>query len=212
MPQSLILYHYWRSSCSWRVRWVLAHKQISYQSVPINLLKNEQQSPEYLAKNPQGFVPCLEVDGRILCESPAIIEWLEESYPQMPLLPRDPWARAQAREIASIIATGIQPLQNLKAQRQHTSEPEAREAWARHWIETGMLLLENKLRDRSGLYCVGDDLSLADIFLIPQVYNALRYQVPMENFPRVSAIYQLCLSIPACEAAAPHRQEGATTA
>lgn len=205
----MILYNYWRSSCSWRVRWVLALKGINYQSVPINLLKNEQSSPAYLAKNPHGLVPCLEVDGKLLSESTAIIEWLEETYPQMPILPRDPWDRAVAREIASIVASGIQPLQNLRAQRQHSSDPEEREKWARTFIESGLDLLEKKLEPFSGNYSLGDSISLADIFLVPQIYNALRNKIDMNAHPRCRDIYNYCLSTSACDKAAPHRQEGA---
>ncbi len=209
MRSSLILYHYWRSSCSWRVRWVLALKQISYQSVAINLLENEHRSPAYLAKNPSGLVPCLENEGKVLSESTAIIEWLEETFPQSPILPRDPWQRAETREIASMIATGIQPLQNLKVQKHVSSEPKAREEWSRFFIQSGLDVVEAKLKDRPGLYCMGDDVSLADLYLVPQIYNALRFNVPMERYPRLYAIYQYCMTTPECLQAAPHNQPGA---
>lgn len=214
MPHALILYHYWRSSCSWRVRWVLAHKQLSYQSVPINLLENEQLSPAFLAKNPAGLLPTLEVDGRIMNESLAIIEWLEESYPQNPILPRDPWDRARARELAMIVASGIQPLQNLRVQKYFSEDPKERERWSRHFVESGLRLFEAKLAadpQRGHRYCLGDSLSLADVFLVPQVYNAKRFGIDMSTLPLCEAIYQHCTEEAgsACAAAAPERQPGA---
>lgn len=214
MQAPLVLYHYWRSSCSWRVRWVLALKNISYQSVPINLLENEQLSPAFLAKNPAGLVPCLDVSGRVLGESLAIIEWLEETYPQNPILPRNPWDRARARELALIVAAGIQPLQNLRVIKRHSDDQEERQRWIRAFIESGLQLIESKLAadpDRGLRYCLGDSLSLADIFLVPQVYNAHRFGVNMEALPSCEAIYRHCLTEPLCDAASPPRQPEAAS-
>ena len=211
MQSSIVLYHYWRSSCSWRVRWVLALKQISYQSVAINLLDNEQRSPAYLTKNPSGLVPCLEWEGKVLSESPAIIEWIEETFPQAPILPRDPWLRAETREIASMIATGIQPLQNLKVQRHYSQDAKAREEWSRFFIQTGLEVLEARLKRGSGLFCLSDNVSLADIYLIPQIYNAMRVHIAMEEYPRLDAIYRHCMTTTECLKAAPHNQPGATS-
>ncbi len=215
MQTQLTLYQYWRSSCSWRVRWVLALKNLSYQSVPINLLKNEQDSPAYLAKNPAGLLPCLEVNGKVLVESLAIIEWLEETYPQNPILPRESWDRAKVREIALTIAAGIQPLQNLRVQRHHSEDPKERELWSRYFIEKGLKLVEGQLeriekeKASLGRYCYGDSLTLADIFLIPQVYNAKRFAVDFKELPRCAAVYEHCLSEPACAASSPERQPDA---
>jgi maleylacetoacetate isomerase len=172
MTNNLTLYHYWRSSCSWRVRWVLAIKGISYESTTVNLLKSEQKSGEFLHINPAGQVPVLIVDGKPLTESLAIIEWLEDLYPEPAVIGKDPWQRALAREIAAIVAAGIQPLQNLKVQEFYSDDVAKRLAWNRHFTENGLSVLEMKLAKHSGPYCLGKNLTLADIFLIPQVYNA----------------------------------------
>ncbi len=209
MQPSLTLYHYWRSSCSWRVRWVLALKSITYESVAVNLLESEQKKAEYLALNPNGLVPALQVDGQFLTESLAIIEWLDEVFPENPVLPKDPWIRAQAREIALLIAAGIQPLQNLKVTHHFSDEAKEREHWSRYFIEAGFTALEKKLAAYSGDYCLGHSLTLADIFLVPQIYNALRFQVEMHRFPRLESIYKNCLRTEACDKASPHRQPGA---
>lgn len=209
MQPALTLYHYWRSSCSWRVRWVLALKGLPYESVPVNLLKAEQRADDYLAVNPSGLVPTLKVGDRYLSESMAIIEWLEETYPYEPLLPKDPWDKALVRELAMMVVSGIQPVQNLKVTRFYSEDQKQRDAWSQHFIEEGFQAIEKKLAAYTGSYCFGHTLTLADIALIPQVYNALRVQVEMRRFPRIEAIYTHCLKTDACEKAAPHRQPGA---
>ncbi len=209
MQAPLTLYQYWRSSCSWRVRWVLALKGLDYESVPINLLKEEQKTPEFLHINPSGNVPALMVGSKVLTESMAIIEWLDEVYPQCPVLPKDPWQRAEARELALMIAAGTQPLQNLKVTQHYSEDTKKREAWIQHFIVLGLTAFEAKLASHKGEYCLGFEVSLADIFLVPQVYNALRFQIEMRRFPRAEAIYKHCIKTDACEMAAPHRQPGA---
>ncbi len=207
---AITLYHYWRSSCSWRVRWVLLHKKIPCEKVHIHLLKQEQKSASYRAINPNGQVPTLLVDGKTLSESLAIIEWLEESFPEQPVLPKDPWLKAQAREIALIVAAGIQPMQNLKVLDRISSEPALREQWAQGFIRDGLAAIEQRIAKFSGPYCLGQELTLADIFLVPQVYGAKRFQVALNEFPRCEAIYEHCLKLPACEAASPEKQPEAT--
>jgi maleylacetoacetate isomerase len=209
MQAALTLYHYWRSSCSWRVRWALALKGLSYESVPVNLLQGEHRSDSYLAMNPNGQVPTLKVGDRYLSESMAIIEWLEESYPYAPLLPKDPWDRALVRELSMMVVSGIQPVQNLKVQRHYSEDQKMREAWSRHFIEEGFQALEKKLETYSGPYAFGETLTLADIALVPQVYNALRVGVEMRRYPRIEAIFSHCIKTDECEKAAPHRQPGA---
>lgn len=203
---NLVFYHYWRSSCSWRVRWALLHKGISFDKVHVHLLKNEQKQAAYLQVNPQGYVPALSVNGKVLSESLAILEWLEETYPASPLLPKDPWERAKTRELALLIACGIQPLQNLKCTHRHSDKAEEREAWTRYFIEEGLRVFESKIKDNPGPYCLGSDISLAELFLVPQVYNALRNKIDMRAYPRCQAIYELCLKDPSCYAASPGQQ------
>jgi maleylacetoacetate isomerase len=209
MQAALTLYHYWRSSCSWRVRWVLALKGLAYESIPVNLLQGEQKADAYLAVNPSGQVPTLKVGDRCLSESMAIIEWLEETYPYEPILPQDPWDRAQVRELALMVVAGIQPVQNLKVGRFYSEDQKQREAWNKHFIEEGFLALEKKLAAYPGPFACGTQLTLADIALVPQVYNALRVGVEMRRFPRIEAIYSHCIKTDECDKAGPHRQPGA---
>lgn len=207
----LTLFHYWRSSCSWRVRWSLHHKGILFEDVAINLLAGEQNSANYLSKNPGGYVPALEVDGKIFGESLAILEWLEEVYPEKPLLPADPIDRLRVRQISQLIVSGIQPVQNLAVLRRHSSDPNEQAKWASEWISSGLHKLEVLLQATAKKYCYGDTLTIADLCLVPQVYNAKRFNVDLSNLPVVSRINETCLKLPACEAAAPHNQKGATT-
>lgn len=209
MQPALTLYHYWRSSCSWRVRWALALKGLPYESVPVNLLQGEHKADPYLAVNPNGQVPTLKVGDRYLSESMAIIEWLEETYPYVALLPKDPWDRALVRELALMVVSGIQPVQNLKVGRFYSEDQKQREAWNKHFIEEGFVALEKKLEPYSGPYAFGENISLADIALVPQVYNALRVGVEMRRFTRIEAIYSHCIKTDECEKAAPHKQPGA---
>lgn len=204
------LYHYWRSSCSWRVRWVLAIKGIPYESLPVNLLGKENLDPQYVTKNPSGFVPCLEIDGRAYGESLAIIEFIEELYPEPAILPSDPINKMIVRQLAYTIACGTQPLQNLVAQNYYSQDKEKREEYARHWISAGLSVYE-RLAERysNRKFTWGDSVTLADICLIPQVYNARRFGVQLENFPISLAIYENCIKLAHCESAAPHNQPGA---
>jgi maleylacetoacetate isomerase len=215
MPKSnnssdLTLYHYWRSSCSWRVRWALKHKGIPYEDIAVNLLQNEQNSPEFLAVNPGGYVPALKINGQVYGESLALLEWIEETYPANPLLPKSAADRMRVRQICQHIASGIQPIQNLSVMRRHSGDPAEQAKWAQHWIQTGLQKLEALVTPTAGTFCFGGELTLADLCLVPQVYNALRFNVDMTAFPIISRINQHCLSLPSCEASAPNNQKGAT--
>ncbi len=210
MKHDLTLYHYWRSSCSWRVRWSLHHKGIHFSDVPVNLLQGEQSSPEYLRKNPGGYVPAIEIDGRIFGESLAILEWLEEEYPEKPLLPKNPLDRLRVRQICQLIVSGIQPVQNLAVLKRYSSDPNAQAAWAKEWISAGLIKLETLLQTTAKTYCFGDSLSIADLCLVPQIYNAKRFNADLTSFPVISRVNETCLKLPACEAAAPHNQKGAS--
>src|SRR4051812_31872125 len=139
------LYHYWRSSSSWRVRWALAIKGVEYDSNAIDLLHGAQHEAAQIARSPLGYVPCLEVDGRPLAESVAIIEWLEESFTQPALYPADRWARARVRQLVELVNAGTQPLQNLSVLRHFSPDADAQKAWSRHWIKRGLDAVETEL-------------------------------------------------------------------
>ncbi|HMI85569.1 MAG TPA: maleylacetoacetate isomerase [Polyangiaceae bacterium] len=210
----LVLYHYWRSSSSWRVRFALQHKALAYESKFVNLLKSEQLGDAHKQVSPMGVVPCLLIDGRPLTESMAICEYLEEVVPERPLLPRDPWQRAYVRQIAEHINAGIQPLQNLIVLERVSPDPEPRKAWVKFFNERGLQALEAMLEGMekagiSGRYAVGDELTLADVFLVPQVFTALRFEVSLEPFPRAARIYQTCMQLDAAIASSPSKQPDA---
>lgn len=189
----LRLYHYWRSSCSWRVRWALAIKGIQAELVPVSLLDGEVESPTHRARNPLGYVPALEnldrPDAPFLIESMAIIHWLDEVQPEPSLFGgKDPWVRAHARELAEIINADTQPLQNLNAQELHSNDPAAKKSWAQHWIRNGLQACETIAQRTSGIYAVGDTVTVADLCILPQMYNARRFDVSLEDYPTLLRI------------------------
>lgn len=214
MPE-LTLFTYFRSSAAYRVRIVLALKSIRHGKKFVHLLRagGEQRHPDYLAVNPQGLTPALAVDGQVLTQSLAIIEYLDECYPQPPLLPRDPIARAQVRAIAQSIACDVHPLNNLRVMRYleqqlHVAQPE-RDGWYCHWVKEGFNALEKLLlkSDISNRYCSGNAPTLADVCLVPQVYNAYRFKVDMASFPRIRSIFDRCMELEPFQQAAPEQQE-----
>lgn len=211
----LKLYSYWRSSATYRVRIGLALKGISYEYVPVHLMRNggEQFSAAYRALNPQSRVPTLEVDGRLLTQSMAILEWLDEAYPQAPrLLPADAFDRARVRSLAQLIVADIQPLQNasvVRYLRQQRNWSEADTAvWLKEWIGRGMSALEARLAGDgvTGPYCHGDKPTLADACLVPQCYASRRFGVDPEQFPRIHAIERACLALNPFREASPDSQ------
>lgn len=212
------LYHYWRSSSSWRVRWGMALKGIVPEYVHVDLLNGESESGAHRTRNPFGFVPALELldplSGRgspfFLTESLPILEYLEETFPANPLLPRDPIDRALVRSIAEGVNAGIQPLQNLTTQiaLAPDSDPEfakKRKEWAQLWIRDGFTAIEKLTRSSAGKFCVGDELTLADLCLIPQCYNALRNDIVLEAYPTIARIYAQALLTPSYAASEPDR-------
>jgi maleylacetoacetate isomerase len=202
-----VLHHYWRSSCSWRVRWALALKGLRYEAVPVNLLTGAQLTPEFRKISPAGAVPCLVADGAPLTESLAILEWLEERWPTPPLLPQDPVARHKARQLALTIAAGTQPLQNLAVlKRVGGADEAARKAHAQFYIAQGLGVYETLLGATSGEFSVGDAVTMADLCLVPQVYNARRFEVDLAKMPRVVAIAERCMQTEACRVSAPEAQ------
>jgi maleylacetoacetate isomerase len=209
----MILYGYALSSASYRVRIALALKNLPYESILKNLRAGEHRQPEYLSINLQGFVPALGLDdGAVLGQSMAIIEYLDEIHPQPPLLPPAPIARARVRALAQAIACDIHPLNNLRVLRyleEHLGQDKnTRDTWYRHWVQVGFDALERWLvRDAdTGRFCHGDAPTLADICLVPQVFNARRFSVDLNPYPRILAIDAACRELPGFQCAAPERQ------
>uniref|UniRef100_A0A0N5BVX3 maleylacetoacetate isomerase n=1 Tax=Strongyloides papillosus TaxID=174720 RepID=A0A0N5BVX3_STREA len=206
-----ILYSYWRSSCSWRVRIALNLKKIDYEYKAVNLLKQENRSDEYLKINPIGFVPTLIIDDNVLTESLSIIEYINEKYPEpFPLLPKSLSDRAKARSIALTISSSIQPIQNLGVINYYSSDPAKKKEWSNHFITKGFTTVEKMLEKCHGKYCVGDNITIADLCIPPQVYNALRFDVDMSKFPIISKINEELGKIEAFKLAHPSVQPDST--
>lgn len=209
------LYSYWRSSAAYRVRIALELKGLEYDIETVDLRQAEQRSDTYLAMNPQGRVPALKIDEHVLTQSLSIIEYLDERYPDPPLLPRDSLARARARALAQQIACEIHPLNNLCVLmylKKNLGAPEfVRMNWYQHWVLRGFSALERTLGadPQRGKFCCGDSISLADVCLVPQVYNARRFACDLSGFPRIVAIDAACTEIEAFKAAAPEQQPDA---
>jgi len=206
----MILYGYNLSSASYRVRIALNLKKLPYTSVLKNLRAGEHRLSDFLRINMQGFVPALGLDdGAVLTQSVAIIEYLDEIYPEPPLLPAEPLARARVRALTQAITSDLHPLNNLRVLRyledKLTLDKATRDAWYRHWVEVGFDALERWLvRDAAtGLCCHGNSPTLADICLVPQVFNARRFAVDMNPYPRISGIDAVCRELPAFRSAAP---------
>ena len=208
------LYSYFRSSAAYRVRIGLNLKGIAYETAPIHLVKDggHNRRPEYRAVNPQMRVPALVTSsGEVLIQSLAIIDYLDETHPNPPLLPKDPIARARARSLAEIVACDIHPLNNTSPlrylKRVMHQEQSAIDAWYHHWVTEGFEALEALVGP--GPYCCGSDVTIADICLVPQVYNARRLKVPLDKFPKIVAIEGACLALPAFDRARPENQPDA---
>lgn len=208
----MILYGYPLSSASYRVRIALALKGLEVTAVTKQLRSGEHLQADFLQINPQGFVPALGLDdGEVLTQSLAIIEYLEEKYPDPPLLPPTPAARARVRALCQLIACDVHPLNNLRVLKylegQLGLDKGAREAWYHHWIEVGFAALEQCLaKESAGRFCYGDSPGMADVCLVPQVFNARRYGLDLTPYPRIVAIDAACRAIPAFDQASPERQ------
>lgn len=183
---SLTLYDYYRSSASYRVRIALNLKGVDYERVPVNLLDGEQRDEAYRALNPQGFVPMLDTGGERLTQSLAIISWLDWKYPAPPLLPASPAPRSHVFALALTIAADIHPLNNLRVLKRLTAmgvDQAGRDEWYRHWIAEGFDALEALATPRAGNFLFGDEPTLADVCLVPQMFNARRFDVPLDAWP-----------------------------
>jgi maleylacetoacetate isomerase len=209
------LYTYFRSSAAFRVRIALNLKGLKYESISTSLLKNEHRAADYLALNPQGLVPALATEGAVLSQSLAIIEYLDERYSEPPFLPQDAVAKARVRSMALAIACDIHPLNNLRVLN-YLRNPLGQDdngvaTWYRHWITEGFKGLEIQAREYSSSqrYCLGDAVSLADICLLPQIFNARRFDTDLSPFPTLVAIGTHLESLPAFAAARPEAQPDA---
>jgi maleylacetoacetate isomerase len=213
----LRLYTYFRSSAAYRVRIALALKGLAYESVPVHLLRDggEQHQGDYRAVNPSALVPALQDDGATLTQSLAILEYLEETHPQPALLPQAPLDRARVRALALVVACDIHPLNNLRVLNYLTGTLQAsdaeRTAWMHHWMALGLQAVEQLLahNPQTGLFCHGDTPTLADCCLVPQVFNAQRFQVDMAPYPTVQRIAAHCESLEPFKAAHPGQQPDA---
>lgn len=202
----MLLHDYFRSSAAYRVRIALNLKGVAYERRDVMLLENQQRSPAHLALNPQGFVPALEVDGKVLTQSLAIIDWLDAHYPEPRLIPLDPDVRAAALARALVIAADIHPLNNLRVMRRLKAmdiDDNARDEWTRHWIAEGFAALE-AMAD-GGPFLGGAAPNVADVFLVPQMFNARRFGTPLDAFPKLVRADAAAQEIEAFAAAHPDR-------
>jgi len=208
------LYGYFRSSAAYRVRAALNYKGLDYSSVAISLMDGDNQAADYLQKNPQGLVPFLTDGDLAMGQSLAMLEYLEESYPEPALMPKDAAGRARVRQIAGIIACDIHPLDNLRVLKYITGtlgvSDEQKTTWYHHWIIAGFKAVEALLNDgKSGDFCHGDRPTFADLCLVPQVYNARRFACPLDDFPHIIRIVDNCNKLEAFQQALPENQPDA---
>ena len=212
MDAPMVLHGYFRSAASWRVRIALALKGVVADPVFHHLRKGEQRAPDYLCLNPQGFVPSLVVDGAVLTQSLAIMEWLDETYPEPPFLPGDAFARARIRAFTLVLVADTHPLQNLKvlnALRERGLDGDAATGWAAAVNAEGLRACEALLAAPLGPFCFGGAPTLADICLVPQLGNARRFGVDVSAFPRLLACEAACMALPAFAEAVPAHQPDA---
>ncbi|MDV3458780.1 maleylacetoacetate isomerase [Sphingomonas sp. HF-S4] len=202
----MLLHDYFRSSAAYRVRIALNLKGLAYDRHDVMLLENQQRSPEHLALNPQGFVPALEVDGKVLTQSLAIIDWLDARYPEPRLVPADSDARAEALAQALVIGADVHPLNNLRVLRKLKAlgvDDAARDDWTRHWIAEGFEALEAMAGN--GPFLGGEAPGIADVFLVPQMFNARRFDTPLDAYPKLVRADAAAQEIEAFAAAHPDR-------
>jgi maleylacetoacetate isomerase len=205
----VILYDYWRSSAAYRVRIVLNLKRIAYKRVAIDIAKGEQRASDFLQRNPQGLVPALDIGSNVLTQSLAIIEYLDTTHADRPMLSRDPVVRATVLAQALVIAADIHPIDNLRVLKrlsdQFGADQAAREAWYAHWLVEGLTALEAMATDLPGTFLGGDAPNLADVCLVPQLYNARRFAIPLDAFPRLVRADAACTEVDEIAAAHPDR-------
>lgn len=206
MLNEVTLYHYWRSSASWRARWALAFKGIKPKLVAVNLLEGETESAAHLARNPMGYVPVLAVAGRHMVESTAILEFLEEQIPAPQLLPGDAFDRQHVRALCEIVNAGTQPLHNLNVNEFLSDDLEVRKRWNQHWIRKGLGAFQTLAAPRAGKFVFGDRVTAADLFLVPQCYAAARFEVDVaREFPLLARWNAAGLETRECQESHPER-------
>jgi maleylacetoacetate isomerase len=209
------LYTFFRSSTSYRLRIALACKRLDYRPHYVSLPKMEHRDQAYRALNPQGLVPVLVEDGRSYVQSLAIIEYLDETYPEPPLMPKGADARAYVRAFSQVIGCDIHPLNNVRVlkrlQSQFGADQDAVKDWYRHWIEEGLSALETYVvrAGTSGRFACGDHVTVADICLVPQIFNARRYDCALDDYPTLMAIHNNCMELPAFRDTQPNTQQDA---
>jgi maleylacetoacetate isomerase len=205
------LYSYFRSSAAYRVRIALNLKELSYTQAAVNLLKKEEKSPDFLEMNPQGRVPALDLGWTVLIQSPAILEYLEEIHPEPALLPRDAVERARVRAVCAIVGCDIHPLNNIGPLRYLKNvmgqDQAAIDTWYVHWIRDGFRAIEALIDAKP--FAFGTTPTLADVYLVPQIYNARRFKISFDDYPRIAAVDAACSELEAFQAAAPERQPDA---
>jgi maleylacetoacetate isomerase len=205
---ALVLYDYWRSSASYRVRIALNLKGAAYERVPIDLLDGAQGQEAYRARNPQGLVPMIEADGTRLTQSLAIISWLDARYPEPPLVPADAGERAHVLSLALTVAADIHPLNNLRVLKRLAKlgiDQDARDTWYRHWVRLGFEALEAIAAPRAGRFLFGDRVTVADVCLVPQMYNARRFELALDPYPTLVRADAEAAALDAFAAAHPDR-------
>lgn len=207
---SMVLYNYFRSSTSYRVRLALHYKGLQFEYKPINLLKGEQLSADYKKINPLGGVPTLVHDGKIIPESFAIMEYLDEVFPQKPLFPKDAYTKARIRQVCEVINSFMHPMANLKTlkymEAKHGYDQSQKDEWAQHWVSQGLEVLETTLKEFSGTYSFGNEITMADLFLIPQLLTSQRYKVDISKYPTLVKINENCLKLESFQKAHPFVQ------